>query len=370
MHLRELLENRPRPAAAVFLTLTRRCPLHCAHCSTSSTVTSEQTEASILSRFVDTFTPTDRPDFLLLTGGEPLLRPDLVTRLATSAGAVGCRSYLLTGGFFARHGRVGAALDTALRCVDHVAFSLDVFHEAEVTRSAVFRAAHRIRSAGTSVSFQVVGTGDDDPYLAEVTDAIRTEFADQVPVLVGRIKPAGRARGWMADPLDQAAGSAAEPGVAQPCIAAAWPVVGFDGTVTACANQSVLDHAPLPAHLVLGHAARDDWPTIRERCQRSPLLEAIRTVGPRHLLARRSGGADAPAGYCRSCWALSERPDIEPAPAAGLPSVSPLLAEAVRRIQMDAGAVGFARRYGSPRYAELVALGGTTARAADPVATP
>ena len=329
MHLRELLENRPRPAAAVFLTLTRRCPLHCAHCSTSSTVTSEQAEASIFSRFVDTFTPTDRPDFLLLTGGEPLLRPDLVTRLATSAGAVGCRSYLLTGGFFARHGRVGAALDSALHSVDHVAFSLDVFHEAEVPRSAVFRAAHRIRSAGTSVSFQVVGTGDDDPYLAEVTGAIRAEFADQVPVLVGRIEPAGRAREWMTDRFDQAAGSATEPVVAQPCTAAAWPVVGFDGTVTACANQSVLDHAPLPAHLVLGHAAHDDWPTIRERCQRTPLLEAVRTVGPRHLLARRLEGVDAPFGYCQSCWALSGRAATEPASVAGPPPVSPLLAEAV-----------------------------------------
>ena len=377
MHLRELLSSRPRPAAAVFLTLTRRCPLHCAHCSTSSAATSEQAESSIFSRFVSTFTPADRPDFLLMTGGEPLLRPELVTRLARSAGDAGCRSYVLTGGFFARHDRPSRAVDTALGSVDHVALSLDVFHEAEVPRPLVFRAAHRIRSAGTSVSFQVIGTGDDDPYLAEVTDAIRAEFADQVPVLVGRLGRVGRARDRMVDPIEEPADEAAGPAVAEPCTAAAWPVVGFDGTVTACANQSVVDHAPLPAHLVLGHAARDDWPTIRDRCQRTPLLEALRTVGPRYLLARGrpSGGVDTPTGYCRSCWRLSEQPGLFDGvgadPARPQP-VSPLLAKMVLRTQMDAGAVGFARRYGSPRYADLVTLGanGGTARASDPVEAP
>lgn len=358
MHLRELLRERPRPAAGVFLALTRRCPLHCAHCSTSSTLAAEQAPASLFQRFVDTFTAADHPDFLLLTGGEPLLRPSLVTQLAGAAARVGCRSYLLTGAFFARTDRPSHAVGAALRSVHHVAISLDVFHQAEVPRPLVFRAAHRLRAAGTAVSFQVVGTGDEDPALVDTISAIRAEFADQVPVLVGRLEPVGRARGWLVEPLDRPAEPAGPdlPGPVQPCTSAAWPVVGFDGTVTACANQAVVDHAPLPAHLVLGHADRDTWPAIRERCQRTPLIEAIRTVGPRYLATRAHPGGTA-TGYCQSCWRLSDR-SAGAGPRAGADrATSPLLAAAVRRAQLDAGAVGFARRHGSARHADLVTLG-------------
>ena len=42
MHLMEVLELRPVPGAALFLAVTRRCPLSCAHCSTNSMLSSEE----------------------------------------------------------------------------------------------------------------------------------------------------------------------------------------------------------------------------------------------------------------------------------------------------------------------------------------
>ena len=76
MHLVELLSLRPVPAAGVYLTLTRRCPLTCAHCSTNSMMDSEEHAADLFLRFAESLTPTDHPGVLALTGGEALLRPE------------------------------------------------------------------------------------------------------------------------------------------------------------------------------------------------------------------------------------------------------------------------------------------------------
>jgi pyruvate-formate lyase-activating enzyme len=353
MHLSELLAARSRAAAGVYLMLTRRCPLSCAHCSTDSGATSPTGDPALFRRFADTMTTADRPDFVLLTGGEPLLAPTLVIDLAARVAAAGSRTYILTGAFFARSSRPAAPVRAALDAVDHVAVSLDAFHEREVPRESVFRAVHGLLARGRSVSFQVVGRGDGDPYLPGVTEAIRGEFADAVPVLVGRLGRVGRARALPPTGAEPAADGAA----AMPCASATWPVVGVDGVVTACANQSVIDRAA-PPHLVLGHAARDGWPRIRVRSQETPLLAAIRTVGPRVLLARHGAGVAAPAGYCQSCWALGDRGEVAAAVTAWWARPrGELLAGLVGAAQEAAGPVGFASRYGDRRYAPLVLLG-------------
>src|SRR4051794_26726654 len=100
MHLAELLTRRAVPAAAVFAVLTSRCPLACRHCSTDSGPRGADLPEEVLTAFVGSFGRSAPPEFLLLTGGEPLLRPELVVRLAGLARAAGTRSYLLTGGYF------------------------------------------------------------------------------------------------------------------------------------------------------------------------------------------------------------------------------------------------------------------------------
>ncbi|KKD02036.1 radical SAM protein, partial [Streptomyces sp. WM6386] len=128
------------------------------------------------------------------------------------------------------------------------------FHEREVRRTDVFRAVRHVLDSGTPVSFHLAGTGPQDPYLADVTAAIRREFADRVPMLVNEIRPVGRAASWAT-----AAAPRPDGGRALPCAMAAWPVVAFDGTVLACCNQQTVDRRPAPAHLLLGHVAKDDW---------------------------------------------------------------------------------------------------------------
>ncbi|MEV0122526.1 radical SAM protein [Streptomyces sp. NPDC050703] len=366
MHLLDLLAARPRPAAALLMTLTRRCPLSCAHCSTASATDSEQLDAAPLTAFAETFRPADRPDFLLLTGGEPLLRPRLVETLAGTARAAGVRTQLQTGMFFARDaaggGRVPPPVADALAAVDHVSASLDVFHEAEVPRARVLDVLRALHEAGKDVSVQLTGRGPDDPYLAEATGDIRRALDDRVPILVARVRPAGRAAAWLPD-----AGPAAVPHGAAPCAMAAWPVVAFDGTVVACCNQNVVDGlgGRLPGHLRLGHVADDDWPTIRRRLLGRPLLRGIRTLGPVHLagaLAAAPGGAgpsgQGDAGYCGTCVGALGTPDAARAARARLRHAGArVLEREIGGLVERGGADGFLAGHGVDGYRDLARLG-------------
>ncbi|WP_433431126.1 radical SAM/SPASM domain-containing protein [Nonomuraea sp. CA-141351] len=333
MHLADILALRPVPAAALLMAITRRCPLTCAHCSTSSLLSSEEHPAEWFSGFVETIEPEDRPELIMLTGGEPMLRPRLVSSIASAARSLGTRTMVLTGGFFAP--RVPPALDD----VAHVSVSLDVFHQREVPRENVFRLVHVLAERGVAVSFHVVGSGPDDPYLTEVIETIRREFRDGVPILVGRVRAAGRARAWAT--ADERVSSDRP----RPCTMAAWPTVSADGTIAACCNQDVLDHRPIPGHLRLGHVSSDSWRSIRTRCRTSPLLRAIRTGGPQWASGRSDGG------YCGTCRLLGTEQEAPASPAIAY------LEQQVIHAQLSAGPAGFMRRYGEARFADLVMLG-------------
>uniref|UniRef100_UPI00140DF3A5 radical SAM protein n=1 Tax=Streptomyces sp. YIM 98790 TaxID=2689077 RepID=UPI00140DF3A5 len=307
MELGELIALRPQPAAGLLITLTRRCPLRCAHCSTASVPGAEDTPAPELRRFVGGFTTADRPEVQLLTGGEPLLRPGLVAGLAAAARRAGTRTALLSGMFFAGDdGALPPAVARAVRCLDHFSASLDAFHEREVPRRGVFRALHRIRDLGIAVSLHITGRTADDPYLREVTGAVRREFRDSVPMLVTTVRPVGRAAAWAAAGPGAADGPEAAGGAGpEPCAMAAWPTVAFDGTVLACCNQHAVDRRPVPGHLRLGHIAEDPWHVIRRRCRNHPVLRVIRTAGPGRPVR---GGPPAGAPPCTRCRALSADP--------------------------------------------------------------
>ncbi len=354
MHLIEMLKLRSDPASAVFLGLTRRCPLTCRHCSTNSLLSSEEHSADIFLRFVDTFTVENHPEMVLMSGGEALLRPRLVKDIARRAAAVGVRSNVLSGMFFARSKRIPRPIMEAIDEVDHFSASLDVFHEEQVPRAAVIDVLRRLVDAGKDVSVQIVGMDDEDPYLAEVTAEIRDALDGRVPMLVGLVGRSGRATEWLPDRRSLTHLPLAA--VAEPCGVAAWPIVAFDGTVIACCNQGIVDQgAAAPAHLRLGHAATDDWPTIRDRCRMSPLLRTIRTFGP--WMVAQDSGAPRSADFCTTCVGLSRTNADNWAARRVASPTFPILEREVRRIQEDEGPTSFIRRHGSSRYATLCLLG-------------
>lgn len=352
MHLMDLLARRPVPAAGVFLTLTRRCPLTCAHCSTNSMRTSEEHAAGIFTGFAASFTREDHPEIVLLTGGEPLLRPDVVVSIARSAREVGAATQLISGFYFARpDGAVAPRLMDALLAVDHVTVSLDVFHEMQVSRAATFATIRSLLDAGQDVSIQLVGRGAKDPYLAEVTTEIREIFDERVPALVAPLGSVGRAKLW----LDGNERHYDEVPVPSPCALSAWPVVTFDGTVVACCNQAVVD-GPAPPHLRLGRAPTTTWAETAATVRDRPILRALRTLGPR--MTAQSVGTPSGPDYCGACVRLSDRPRPEAPLINALGGKRFAVVEAeVLRMQSAAGPESFARRYGIAEYAHMVTLG-------------
>jgi len=341
------------PAAGVSLALTRRCPLHCAHCATNSTSTSEEAPAELFTRFVESFEPGDRPDVMVISGGEAFLRPALVRELAERASAVGCRSAALSGMFWAKAHRIPPPIKRAIDALDHFSVSLDVFHEQEVEREDVYRVLETLLGEGKDVSIHIVGLNAADPYIAERTEEVRGLFGDRVPMLVNDVNFVGRAREWL-----DAAGVGPLPSTeANPCTLSAWPVVAFDGTVVSCGNDDVVD-GPAPPHLRLGHAATDTWPVIRARCLASSLLRAIRTYGPEHLAHRQGSGIIACDGYCSTCQQMSADVGLE-ARVEELMSrpAAEVIEQHVLAAQRNGGARSFIRRYGVREFADLAFLG-------------
>lgn len=351
VHLIEILSLRQTSAAGCYLSLTRRCPLSCAHCSTSSTsstLSSEEHSGAVFQRLVDTFTATSRPDVIVLTGGEPLLRPQLVRDLTERAHGAGTRVVLASGMFFARGARIPPTIDRVIAEVDHLTASLDVFHEQQVPRAAVFDVLRRLIDRGQEVSLQVVGMDEQDPYLANVAKDIRCSFHDRVPAMVGVVRPKGRARAWL-EPCDEPAADAEEP-EPSPCEQAAWPVVSYDGTVLACCNANT----SAPPHLQLGQTAVDDWQSIRQRCLKAPLLRAIRMFGPRYVAHRYGDGAVSCDGYCATCHKLSDTPAIAGRLQAAMDrSTTQLMEEHISRLRHE----HFLSSHGPPAYAHLAQLG-------------
>ncbi|MEU2391394.1 radical SAM protein [Streptomyces sp. NPDC007369] len=350
MELAELIGLRPVPCGGLLVALTRRCPMSCAHCSTSSSMSvSDRPDPDHLLRFIGSFGTEDRPEVVMLTGGEPLLLPDLAARLAGLARAAGSRTALLSGMFFARDGRIPDRIMRAITALDHFSASLDVHHEREVPRALVLRALRAVLDAGIPASVHLTGTGPDDPYLADAVADVRRVFAGRVPMLVNEVRPLGRAAGLVRSTPAGPDGSRATP-----CTLAAWPVVAFDGTVAACCNQWTVDRRPVPPHLRLGHIADDDWPAVRERSLGSPVLRMLRAVGPQRLHARY-GTSPAPVGYCRSCHALADRPDVLAGAARDAGGrVGELLDRIGTEQQLAAGPAALVSRLGCARYAHLV----------------
>ena len=79
---RRIMNTKPRIIA---WELTRRCNLKCAHCRSASTIASDTDELSTpqIISVMDAILPVARP-LLILTGGEPMLRPDLFDIIAAA----------------------------------------------------------------------------------------------------------------------------------------------------------------------------------------------------------------------------------------------------------------------------------------------
>lgn len=353
MHLAEVLALRSVPAAGLFMMVTRRCPLSCEHCSTNSGIGARQYDDGLFLRFADTFTPENRPQVVLMTGGEPLLRPRLVTEISRRCRTVGTRVCLISGMYFANMAEIPDKVLAAVRGLDHFTASLDVFHEREVPRRSVFQALNQIRGFGVDVSLQITGKDAADPYLTDLIAEARAWFGDEVPMLVVPLAPSGRSPSG-ADGEEGCGkadgGTAVGAAELEPCDMAAWPVIAEDGAIVGCCNQRVVD-GPAPSHLSLGHVVGADWPSVKASVLESESLRALRVYGPRYLRFRYGGGLSNDSGYCSTCRSLSQ--DARVSQAMHRLSRRPAMKVLEPAVRLAQGT----QVYGMSRYSALTRLG-------------
>ena len=351
MHLSEIIALRAVPAAALCLGITQRCPLSCRHCSTNSTLGGADLSEAPFRRIVGTFTEDDHPELVVMSGGEALLKAELVRWVGETSRRVGASTQLISGMYFARERRIAPAVRRAIDAVDHLSASIDAFHEEEVSRADVLRVLREFADEGKDLSVHLVGMDDEDPYLAEAISDIREQLGDRVPIAVNHVTPVGRAAEW----LDGAGLAQAWDPAPEPCMLASWPLVRYDGAVLACCKQELIDMPVVPSHLLLGHAGVDDWATIRSRTLSRDLLRMIRVVGPRSV---RPEAAGSTCGYCDTCYGLGDDPEAQRSAEQMMSRSTMTLVESVAaRMLQAAGPAEFVRTYASPRFADLVTIG-------------
>lgn len=305
--LGDLLMARTRVCGGVYLTLTMRCPLSCAHCSSASTTKSPQFDELPFLALAESFSPESAPGVVVMTGGEPLMRPRLVRAIADHTRRVGSKTVIATGGFFALQKRVGSPLKTALAGADLVVFSMDAYHEREVSRSHLLDALDRVAELGPAVAVQLTGLTSTDPYIANALDAIDSRFGDEVPVFVNLLAAVGRATDLPEMAALDEPGALRQFAQPNPCALAAWPNVAADGAVYACCNSDMASGVAGPRGLVLGHAATDSWHQIALRSTTSPFMRAIRSLGP-ELTAELTG--QPCTDMCGTCQAMASDPVV------------------------------------------------------------
>lgn len=307
MRWTDVLATRADPGGGVFVPITRRCPLHCAHCSTNSSLASESAEEHRFHSFVDSFTAASSPGVVWFTGGEPYLRPNLLEQLAKKCHDVGATTVVTTGLYFGRKGRIPASLWPALRCIDFITVSIDRWHESEVPRESSFQAIQRLLDDGLSVGLQVTIESPEDPYLGELVEAVEQRFQHSVGVFVAILKPAGRGASLVGRPNSPQRGERHGP-VPQACGGLSWPVFGFtDRQANACCNQLAIDlkasHLSLPG----------TWPDLVARITHDPVLRVIQTLGPRVLADEIDDGISAANDHCGTCLSLRDRSELHEA---------------------------------------------------------
>jgi pyruvate-formate lyase-activating enzyme len=300
----ELLRFQRLAWSNLVFSLTRRCPLKCAHCVTSSAPDAALSVADPVTadRWAD-----ELPELAALglrtvtfTGGEPTLALRQVERLARAARAAGLRTALVTSGSWgasdAQTKRLMEALGPFIQSWD---FGYDSFHAQHLPMENIVRAVTAAAGQRAEVAIRIC---EDDP---DVTHALVEALRQRVPAGVTLIVQPVHAVGRGTDlPRPKAEG----PNLRMPCLATG-PFVREDGSVGPCCaalGYGARGRQPFEYGAADGIGLLEAW----RRWRADPLLRLIRLAGftlPLRWLAE-DGLLDATAletGHiCETCERL------------------------------------------------------------------
>ncbi len=174
-----------KPAGPVVVyNCTQRCNLHCIHCYSASTdaVDSEQLSTAQACEMIDDLAAAGVP-VLLLSGGEPLLRPD-VFELISHARKAGLRVAISTNGTTITESLADqlarSDLSYAGVSIDGIGQTNDKFRGKDGAFDQAIQGIRNCQGAGVKVGLRMTLTGCNINQLPAVFDLIQTENINRV----------------------------------------------------------------------------------------------------------------------------------------------------------------------------------------------
>jgi len=188
-YMREIVDPKPLgpkrnpPGPVVIWNLIRRCNLTCKHCYSISADTDFPNELSTEQVFevMDDLKAFGVP-VLILSGGEPLLRPDLF-EIAHRAKAMGFYTALSTNGTLIDDANIGKIAEVGFDylgiSIDGIRETHDKFRRKEGAFDASMAALRRCRELGIKVGLRFTMTQDNAAELPQLLQLMDDEGIDK-----------------------------------------------------------------------------------------------------------------------------------------------------------------------------------------------
>jgi pyruvate-formate lyase-activating enzyme len=313
--------------------VTRRCNMTCAHCSVESNPHIKlQPDEDELRHLVDRLVAA-KVRVIQFTGGEPMLRADLVMELMRRAKAHGIPSIMVSNGFWGKKPEKAAStlkklLESGLT---RLAISYDRFHAEFQGPEPVLNILDAVGQLDWTIHINITRTADD----SELEDIVKPfKGIPHAHLRFYDIQPVGLAKNLKDELRAQIDGF---------CSACEQATFTDNGRVLACNGPAYFEKMDSP--LVVGEY-RSGRQTVEELLTlhaEDPILEAIRVDGPlvlKETLERTPGFEDYPfqshySGMCELCLQINQDPRAVAALRAQLGQPFPTAERLARRLVRD-----------------------------------
>jgi Radical SAM superfamily/4Fe-4S single cluster domain len=284
--------------------LTDRCPVGCNHCSVAALISDSGPDTfPKFGEHVAQLAELADLEVVFITGGDPFVHLDELEDTVTSLVANGKQVVLHTSGYWGSNSPIEQRARAILSDVETLVLGVDLYHRIGVTDEALIGAMRMAAEEGCWVVTQViVGAHQPDHRGYAVTILERAfgaewechaEIAENPPLDSGR---AARLKRFAK--ASSAAGR---------CDLVKRPMLRFDGEVTACCNESVLQGQGPPG---LRRAVDGDVHDALVELADDPLVKLVHSLptdAAYELVARVSGVELEPVREtCDACWRAGE----------------------------------------------------------------
>ncbi|MBR8642544.1 radical SAM protein [Streptomyces tuirus] len=290
----DIARIRADRGSSALLFLTDRCPVECAHCSVGSLRSGPGiADWPRFTSLVAGLAAHRRIRVVAISGGDPFAERRGLSHAVRELSAAGKQLVLHTSGFFGAAGWAQAVL----RRSETVVLSTDRHHRARLPDEVWLAAARLIRACGAWLVVQSIDE-DADQAAELLRRAFGRGWAAWAEIVRQPGLPHGRGADWYR-PVHASSG--------ERCALVGTPVVRYDGTVTACCNETVITGGG-PDRLRRKAATAGELHSALDSLDDDPVLWAIGAAGPAAL--RPGGGPD---GICAQCWRVLEHGTGSPA---------------------------------------------------------